>query len=85
MALEWIRDAALANLRTKGASPQTQLAYLERFDETARDRPEDPLPCPSCFLLGLTARLKPVPNPRPKIAAVRCALCQLEFKLPDPG
>jgi hypothetical protein len=77
MAMESLQFELLRFLKTVGATA----AVIEDWELAwyrALEFPDEPLPCPSCFLDGRIERLVPSPIDS-QTAAVRCMGCGAKF------
>lgn len=82
MALEYMHDALLMQLKSYGATG-AQLDTWEVQWQTAVASAGDPLPCPKCFFLALpTGHLQSLPS-KPKQARCKCVSCKTYFVFPD--
>ena len=82
MAMEYMHDELLNQLKAYGASDAQIAAWQEQWRSALVNRNE-PLPCPNCFYQGQpTGRLQPIPA-SPKRAKVKCAVCKTYFEFPD--
>lgn len=80
MAMESLQFELLRFLKAEGAT-ETVIEDWALAWHRALSFPDEPLPCPACFLDGRLERLMPLPVDS-QIAAVRCEACEAKFVFP---
>lgn len=81
MALDMLRLELLRYLKERGAVQEMIDAWALCW-HNATAFPEEPFPCPQCFLEDRVERLRPLPN-LTHIGAVRCDHCRQVFEFLD--
>ena len=82
MALEGMHHVLLRFLREKGAVQFVIDAWESAWDQAQRF-PDEPLPCPECFLDGSLQRLELLPSAGHLVVA-RCEACHIKFEFAWP-
>jgi hypothetical protein len=79
MALEYMRNELLRNLKEYGASEAEIDSWLRRWN-SAVNSAGDPLPCPKCFLKSKSVEaLQSLPPEKPKQGRSKCSVCKTYF------
>lgn len=82
MAPEGMHHVLLGYLRQKGAVQFVIDAWESAWYQAQRF-PDEPLPCPECFLDGSLQRLELLPSVGPLVVA-RCEACRIKFEFSGP-
>jgi len=82
MALEYMRDELLSQLKSYGATVAQLGAWHEQWDAAVKSA-GDPLPCPKCFYTGLPTGHLQALDAMPKRAKSKCAACKTYFEYQD--
>jgi hypothetical protein len=82
MALEFMHKEMLSQLSKNNASIET----IERYEivwASAMRNSGQPIPCPSCFVLGEISRLNPLSDLK-ELSSAKCSSCKTKFYWPSP-
>jgi len=80
MAMESLQLELLRFLKSEGATEPVIEDWALAWHR-ALAFPDEPLPCPACFLDGRIERLVPLPIDS-QLAGVRCEACEATFEFP---